>query len=130
MRFLAWLLLTVLIAALAVGAFYFKIQTDALTGQLTQCHAESDEHKAKVTERDAKLAETSTERDREKTAHADCDYVVAAVQANLSTTRGELAELRRLRNDAELRLAVFNGTTSKLQKLTDTGKLKVLMRDG
>lgn len=130
MRFIAWLFATLLIAALAVGAFFLKTKYDAFMAELTQCHAERDEQKAKLAAHEAKLAETSAERDREKTAREGSEKLVAESLASLSATRSELDELRKLRADAEQRLAAFNAITAKLQKMTDMGKLKVLIRNG
>ncbi|AUX22484.1 uncharacterized protein SOCEGT47_029870 [Sorangium cellulosum] len=123
MRIIAWLFALLLIIALAVGAFLVKTRYDGLTARLAQCHAERDEQKAK-------LAETSAERDRERTAREGSDRLAAESQASLSATRGELEELRKLRADAEQRLTAFNAITARLQKMTDMGKLKVLIRDG
>jgi len=76
------------------------------------------------------LEKTTKERDDERTARASVDKVSADAQADLSATKAELEQLRAQRVEAEERLAAMKTMTTRLQKMIDTGKLKVLIRNG
>jgi chemotaxis protein MotB len=121
MRALGWTFVILVAAAFIGGGFYAKWRYDKFVGQLAQCRGQLDEHTAK-------LADAAAERDRETNARSETEKTVADTQANLTTTKAELEELRKSRAEAEERLAAFNAMTAKLQKMIDTGKLKVMIR--
>jgi chemotaxis protein MotB len=50
--------------------------------------------------------------------------------ANLMATRAELEELRRQRDAAQERMRAYTELRDKLKALVDTGRLKVIFRDG
>ena len=121
MRALGWIFVGLLVFGLIGGGFYAKWHYDKFVGQLTTCKSQLDEHTAK-------LADAAAETNREKNARSESERTAADSQATLTATKAELEELRKQRADAEERLAAFNSMTSKLQKMIDTGKLKVMIR--
>lgn len=54
----------------------------------------------------------------------------AKLAADMQATEAELLELRKQRAAAEKRLAAFRELTAKFKSLVDTGKLKVVFRNG
>ncbi len=130
MRVLKWLLAIVIVGGLAVGGYFAKTKYAAYMSALDKCRTDRDSATAKSSEQDGDLARVNKERDDEKAARADTEKLVNATQADLNATRTELEELRKQRNEAEQRLAAFHQLTAKLQKMIDTGKLKVLIRNG
>src|SRR5262249_44489123 len=83
-----------------------------------------------LTAANADLERTRKELDDEKAARQSTDKLSADAQATLSATKAELEQLRAQRAEAEERLAALKTVTSRLQKLIDPGKLKVLVRNG
>jgi chemotaxis protein MotB len=124
------MLAVVIIAGLAVGGYFGKKRYDAYIAQLNACRDERAQLAAKNGDRDAELLRIAEERDHEKSVRTDSEKLVADAQADLSATRAELEELRRQRAESEQRLAAVKQITTKLQKMIDTGKLKVLLRGG
>ena len=115
---------------LGVGGYLVKQKFDAKARDLAACAAERDAHKAKVDEQLHQAERVGQERDDEKASRADTEKALAEMQANLSATRSELDELRQEHTEAEHRMAAVKLLTAKLQKMIDTGKLKVLVRGG
>src|SRR5882757_1275763 len=120
----------VLLAALAAGGYFVKLKFDARGAEIASSLASLQEAKAKSDELQQRIDRAGQERDDERTGRADAEKGLAEMQANLSATRGELEELRKEHTEAEHRMTVFKMLTEKLQKMIDTGKLKVLMRGG
>jgi chemotaxis protein MotB len=84
-------------------------------------------------------ARTSLTKELEDTARAKGDLEkdsaaarqsLTAASGELQATRKELEDLRKQRAEIDKRLAAFRELTSKFQKLIDTGKLQVVVRDG
>lgn len=69
-------------------------------------------------------------RATERTSREALDTDLAEMQADLSATRVEIEELRKLRAETEKRLAAFRELTASFQKMIDTGQLKVEVRNG
>jgi chemotaxis protein MotB len=67
---------------------------------------------------------------REKAAREDAEKGLTASQTTLEATQAELGELRRQRVEVEKRLAAFRELTAKFQKMIDTGRLEIVVRDG
>jgi chemotaxis protein MotB len=68
--------------------------------------------------------------DVEKKAHEACEKSAGEANASLTTSRAELDELRKSKEDADKRAAVFKAITEKMKALIDSGKLQVVMRHG
>jgi chemotaxis protein MotB len=121
-----------LAAAGAVGyyAWITRGKSVGAVASLKQNQEELTHERAKGTELSAQLAACQKERDEGNTGRADTEKAAANAQATLSATRAELEELRRERAEAEKRLAAFKSIMAKFQKMIDTGRLKVLIRDG
>jgi chemotaxis protein MotB len=58
------------------------------------------------------------------------DKAAGEAAANLTASRAELEELRAEHAEAEKRLASFKALTEKFQKMIDSGKLSVVIRNG
>jgi chemotaxis protein MotB len=67
---------------------------------------------------------------REKVARENAEKGLTASQTTLEATQAELGELRRQRVEVEKRLAAFRELTAKFQKMIDTGRLEIVVRDG
>ncbi len=76
------------------------------------------------------VARTEVEKEREKQARESAEKGLTESQTNLEASQAELQELRRQRAEAEKRLAAFKELTAKFQKMIDTGRLEIGVRDG
>jgi chemotaxis protein MotB len=72
----------------------------------------------------------SAEKDHEKAARESAEKGLSETTSSLQATQAELEELRRQRLEIEKRLAAFKALTAKFQKMIDTGRLEVVVRDG
>ena len=102
--------------ALALYAFQQKRAADYhahaqgdLSGQLDTCN------KALATEKSTREA---------------CEKTAGDANASLTASKAELDELRKNKEDADKRAAIFKSIQDKLKALIDTGKLQVVMRHG
>jgi chemotaxis protein MotB len=102
----------------------------ALRGKSGAAELARDEARAKADGAKADLAACAKERDLHKAGREGTEKAAADAQATLSATRAELEDLRRERAETEARLAAFKSIATKFQKMIDTGKLKVLIRNG
>jgi chemotaxis protein MotB len=59
-----------------------------------------------------------------------CTKAASATSANLTRSQAELDELRKAKEDADKRAAIFKSITEKFKSLIDSGKLQVVMRHG
>ncbi len=75
-------------------------------------------------------ARTEADVAREKAARESAEKGLTASQTTLEATQAELGELRRQRVETEKRLAAFRELTAKFQKMIDTGRLEIGVRDG
>jgi chemotaxis protein MotB len=91
------------------GGYYTWKGRDCLTGKAAACEQERDALKA----RSGQFATTLDQ-----------------MKGNLSASRQELEELRKWKGDAAKRMQTFREMSAKLQKIVDTGKLGVRVRDG
>jgi chemotaxis protein MotB len=76
------------------------------------------------------VARTAADKDREKAARESAEKGLTESKTTLEATQVELAELRRQRAEVEKRLAAFRELTAKFQKMIDTGRLEIGVRDG
>lgn len=109
----------VLFVACVVVGLYAWEQHKA---SLLHSHAEGD----LTTELDACKKGAATE----KSARVDCEKTAHDANAGLTSSRAELDELRKAKEDADKRAVVFRAITDKLKQLIDSGKLQVVMRHG
>ena len=116
MRVLGWVFAVLVLAGLAVGGYILKRRYDAFMADTAQCVTDRDKLKAEA----ESLAKEGEEKGKE----------AQDAKGKLKATKAELKELRGLRDEAEKRLQAFNAVTEKLQKMIDTGKLKVIIRRG
>ena len=68
--------------------------------------------------------------DDEKKTRQACEKSATDTSATLTSNKAELDELRKAKEDADKRAAVFKSITEKLKSLIDSGKLQVVMRHG
>lgn len=119
------------VAVLAAGgAGYYAWTLRAEVGSLSQSRHELGLERTKTTELGEQLAACQKERDEHKSVRADTEKAAADAQATLSATRTDLEEAKRERAEADARLGAFKSIMAKFQKMIDTGKLKVMIRDG
>jgi chemotaxis protein MotB len=123
MKTLGKIFVVLIVLGVIGGAIFLKLRYDGHVAADAKARADIDELKAQ-------LDRTSKERDDEKTARASTDKQSADTQADLTATKSELEQLRGQRAEAEARLAAMKTMTSRLQKMIDTGKLTVLIRNG
>jgi chemotaxis protein MotB len=120
-----------LIAALAMGAAgaagYYSLTTRS---KLTAATAELAKTQGELEADRSKLGTCDKELEMHKSSRADTQKKVETMQADVSSKGAELEELRKQRAEAEQRLAAWKSITEKLQKMIDSGKLKVQIRDG
>ncbi len=89
-----------------------------------------EKEKTRASELDLSVGARTKERD-DALAKATTDAKTnESLQANLKASKAELDELRTARAEAEKRIASFKELTSKFQKMIDTGKINVQVRDG
>jgi chemotaxis protein MotB len=91
------------------GGYYTWKGRDCLTGKSVACEQERDALKA----RSGQIATTLDQ-----------------MKGNLTSSRQELEELRKWKADTAKRMQTFREMSAKLQKIVDTGKLGVRVRDG
>jgi chemotaxis protein MotB len=87
------------------------------------CVAERDTGKTRIAELERQVGDVTLDRDREKTGRSE-------LEGNYKATQKELEELRRQNAEAQKRLAAFKALTARFQKMIDSGKLKVGVRNG
>jgi len=75
-------------------------------------------------------AKNEAEAQREKAARENAEKGLTESMTTLQATQAELGELRRQRVEVEKRLAAFRELTAKFQKMIDTGRLEIGVRDG
>jgi chemotaxis protein MotB len=68
--------------------------------------------------------------DSEKKSREACEKGATETSANLTKSSAELDELRKSKDEADKRAAVFKSITEKMKSLIDSGKLQVVMRHG
>jgi chemotaxis protein MotB len=68
--------------------------------------------------------------DGEKKTREACEKSATDANATLTSNKTELDELRKAKEDADKRAAVFKSITEKMKSLIDSGKLQVVMRHG
>lgn len=77
-----------------------------------------------------KLSTCSKGHADEKQAREQYEKTATATAADLNASRAELEELRRDKEEADKRVAVFKAATEKFRKMIDSGKLQVQLRHG
>jgi chemotaxis protein MotB len=116
--------------ALAGGAIYYAInyRSEAKTSEanLAVVKKERDTLSKSVTQLDA----CTKQLDSEKNGRSGAEKDLGMAQASLASSQQELEELRKLRAENEARIKAFKDLTAKFQKMIDTGKLQVLIRNG
>jgi len=120
-------LILAIACASAGGLGYYAF---TLHGKGAAAEHARDEALAKADGAASELAACQKERDLHKAGREGTEKAAADAQASLSATRAELEDLRRERAETEARLAAFKSIAAKFQKMIDTGKLKVLIRNG
>src|SRR5690349_10656369 len=71
-----------------------------------------------------------SERTTFKARSGEVESMLAQAKENLSSSKQELAELHKWKDDAAKRMQTFRDLSKKLQKMVDAGKLGVRVRDG
>lgn len=88
------------------------------------------EHARGQADLSGKLDACQKTRDSEKTARDACEKTSRDTTASLTSSRAELEELRKAKEDADKRAELFKSITEKFKSLIDSGKLQVVMRHG
>jgi chemotaxis protein MotB len=94
------------------------------------CAKELDSVKKTQGDLGSQLATTAADRERDKIAREASEKALTQMQTDLQATRVELEDLRKQRVETEKRLAAFKELTAKFQKMIDSGRLQVVIRDG
>lgn len=122
--------LVLLTLAMGTVACVSSGKYDSLAKQYKECQdregacvSERDAGKTRIAELEKQVGDVSGERDREKTGRSE-------LEGNFKASQKELDELRRQNAEAQKRLAAFKALTAKFQKMIDSGKLKVGVRNG
>jgi chemotaxis protein MotB len=108
----AALILVLLVLGLAGGGYWLYTQNRALSADLDGCTQAQQKQRSELGIGSAELSAARRQATEQRTA------------------LGELEELRQQRQSIEKQLAAFRAVTTKLQSMIDTGKLKVMVRDG
>jgi chemotaxis protein MotB len=95
--------------AAGAGGYYTWQGRACLTGQAAACEQE---------------------RDALKRGAGDGQVRLAKLEGNLTASQKELADLRKWKGEAGKRLQSFRDLSKKLEKMIDSGKLGVRVRDG
>lgn len=114
-KFLAVLLL---VGCGALGLYSFQQRSSA------------NEHARAHADVSGKLDTCQKDRDTEKSAREACEKKANDATASLTSSRAELDELRKAKEDADKRAEIFKSITEKFKSLIDSGKLQVVMRHG
>jgi chemotaxis protein MotB len=123
MRVLGWIFVMLLLVGAAAGSYWAKLKYDTHMAAFANYQTEAQSRKDDLDKVNVELAQ-------DKLARAETEKVAESVKADLHATNAELAELRQQRAETERRLAAFRQVTTRLQKMIDTGKLNVLIRNG
>jgi chemotaxis protein MotB len=102
----------------------------AAAGARDACEQRLDKRDKETVALGGAVARTEADIAREKAARESAEKGLTDSQTTLQATQAELAELRRQRVEVEKRLAAFRELTAKFQKMIDTGRLEVVVRDG
>ena len=105
-------------------------QLTACQADLGACNTKNAEQAKRLTELEGELVDTRKQRDDQAATRQQVEQQLAALEANLQTTKDELAGLRKSREAAERRLKAFRELNEKFRALVDTGKLEVVFRNG
>lgn len=103
-----------------------EAQADELTkqtGTAATCTAELSKLKAQRDQLSVQVA-GSTQKQKE------AETLATTAQAEVTASREELDTLRKQRAEAETRLAAFRDLTARFQKMIDSGKIEVKVRNG
>jgi chemotaxis protein MotB len=101
---------------------------DAALNDATSAHKDLDACKAKTQQADDLAAENQKLRDQ--LAAAPQQPTPAASSTADTTDAAELEELRKAKADADARAKLLDNFVTKLKKMIDAGKLKVVVRHG
>jgi chemotaxis protein MotB len=112
-------------AAAAAGVYAAKTHMD-----LGAVSADAQAKQRELAEERGKNAELARELEAHRAGRAASDKQVSEMKASAQATRAEIDDLRRQRAEIEQRLAAWKAITTKLQKMIDAGRLKVMIRDG
>ena len=117
------------LAGAGVAGYYawqYRGQLQANADQVfaaKNCTAEMAKLRAQYDELNRQVAGTELKR-------KEFETLATTASADLSTTKEELESLRKQRAETEQRLAVFKELTDKFQKMIDSGKIEVKIRNG
>src|SRR5262245_26960135 len=121
----------VLVAILALGAAGIGgYYAETTRRRFNTARAELEQERAKRTELEGRLGSLDKEVNEHRAGKSASDKQLSDAQADATATRAELDELRKQRAEMEKRLAAWKSITEKLKKMIDSGRLKVMIRDG
>jgi chemotaxis protein MotB len=112
MKVLVWIVALLTLAVTAAAGYLLKVKYDAFTHEIAQCRSQQARVRADLDKERRKIAELSSVGDQHKSQLT------------------ELAELRQRSAETEKRVEAFKSLRARLQKMIDTGKLKVSVRKG
>lgn len=114
----------------AAGCGVKKETHQKALNELTATQAElsqAEEENQRLRSQNQALSGDLTDKSK---SEAEAAARAAKLAADMQATEAELLELRKQREAAEQRLAAFRDLTAKFKSLVDTGKLKVVFRNG
>jgi chemotaxis protein MotB len=102
----------------------------ATQGELEKTREERDQLLSDKSQLSSQNKDLASNLDDKARAEAEARARAAKLAADMQATEKELLELRKQREATERRLAAFRKLTQKFKALVDTGKLKVVFREG
>ena len=113
-------------AGLGKYAWDLRAQHTATRGELKGCLERAEQYDSAQ----ASLVACQDAKHVATTERAEAQQFVDEMRNDLNATREEMASLRLQRAETAKRLAAFQDLTDRFQKMIDSGKLDVVIRDG
>lgn len=115
-------------AAGGIGKYAWELRKQhiAATQELTEC----SERTGNIDQAQQELKACQSAKTLAATERAQAEKFVDEMRTDLSATKEEIQLLRKQRAETAKRLASFQELTEKFQKMIDSGRLDVVIRDG
>jgi chemotaxis protein MotB len=115
------------VASLALAGCVGQGKYDAAVNDATSAHKDLDACKAKAQQADDLTAENQKLRDQLAAAPTPAPSASSTAE---TTDPSELDDLRKAKADADARAKLLDSFVTKLKKMIDAGKLKIVVRHG
>jgi len=111
-------------------AWQYRGERDAYAASLAKQAPAAEACGAELTSLKTRHEELSRQVEGSALKQREAETLATAAKADLTATQGELEALRKQRADTEKRLAAFKDLSERFQKMVDSGKLEVKVRNG